>query len=84
MKMYDIYLNGQRIKTVTGTDKQRPNDLLKKHYPKLHSCLKITEIRKKEVHPMFERLLTPATPDWWNDLYTDAAGNCFSDADSGL
>ena len=24
------------------------------------------------------------TPDWWNDLYTDAAGNCFSDADPGL
>ena len=21
------------------------------------------------------------TPDWWNDLYTDGAGNCFSDAD---
>lgn len=25
-----------------------------------------------------------ATPDWWNDLYTDGAGNCFSDADPGL
>ena len=24
------------------------------------------------------------TPDWWNDLYTDACGNCYSDADSGL
>lgn len=24
------------------------------------------------------------TPDWWNDLYTDGAGNCFSDADGGL
>jgi hypothetical protein len=75
MKTYDIYLNGQRIKTVTGTDNQRPNDLLKKHYPKLHSCCEI-----KQVHQTTQ----PATPDWWNDLYTDAAGNCFSDADSGL
>jgi hypothetical protein len=24
------------------------------------------------------------TPDWWNDLYTDASGQCFSDADPGL
>jgi len=24
------------------------------------------------------------TPDWWNDLYTDGFGNCFSDADPGL
>lgn len=25
-----------------------------------------------------------AMPDWAEDLYTDGAGNCFSDADSGL
>jgi hypothetical protein len=24
------------------------------------------------------------TPDWWNNLYTDANGQCFSDADPGL
>lgn len=24
------------------------------------------------------------TPDWWNDLYVDVNGNCFSDADNGL
>lgn len=23
-------------------------------------------------------------PEWYEDLYTDASGNCFSDADSGL
>ena len=23
-------------------------------------------------------------PEWWCDLYVDAAGNCFSDADPGL
>ena len=27
---------------------------------------------------------TVFTPDWWYDLYTDANGNCFSDADPGL
>lgn len=26
----------------------------------------------------------PMTPDWWNDLYTDGTGSCFSDADPGL
>jgi hypothetical protein len=25
-----------------------------------------------------------STPEWWNDLYTDGSGNCFSDADPGL
>ena len=24
------------------------------------------------------------TPNYWDDLYTDASGNCYSDADSGL
>jgi hypothetical protein len=24
------------------------------------------------------------TPEWWNDLYTDATGQCFTDADPGL
>jgi hypothetical protein len=23
-------------------------------------------------------------PEWWSDLYTDASGACYSDADSGL
>ena len=73
MKKYDIYLNNELVKTVTATDKDRPNDLLKKLYPKTYSCLKI----RPHLTPM-------PTPEWWNDLYTDAAGNCFSDADPGL
>jgi hypothetical protein len=24
------------------------------------------------------------THEWWNDLYTDANGQCYSDADPGL
>lgn len=28
--------------------------------------------------------IAPRPPEWWKDLYTDASGNCFSDADSGL
>lgn len=23
-------------------------------------------------------------PQWWQDLYTDGAGHCFTDADEGL
>lgn len=55
--------------------------------PELPCCLWCYEEKqqqKKEVHPLFQTLLKPATPDWWNDLYTDACGQCFSNADPGL
>lgn len=47
-------------------------------------CYGEKQQQKKEVHPLFQTLLKPATPDWWNDLYTDVTGQCFSDADPGL
>lgn len=50
-------------------------------FPNDHKAIK----KEKEAHPIkaFEQNMN-TTPDWWNDLYTDGAGNCFSDADGGL
>jgi len=30
------------------------------------------------------KLVGIKTPEWWNDLYTDCTGQCYSDADNGL
>ena len=40
------------------------------------------EIARENEKPAYEKPIKP--PEWWCDLYVDAAGNCFSDADPGL
>jgi hypothetical protein len=49
-----------------------------------YSCL--SDDHKERCTPVYvEEFDKPMkTPEWWNDLYTDASGNCFSDADQGL
>jgi hypothetical protein len=42
------------------------------------------ENEKESLREKEECATQPMTPDWWNDLYTDGCGNCYSDADSGL
>ncbi len=42
------------------------------------------EIADNTINEQEEETQGPMTPDWWNDLYTDAFGNNYSDADPGL
>ena len=57
------------------------NDLfeLRKSY---NNWPEITECEGYEHNP--NEVIQYKTPDWWGDLYTDATGQCFSDADNGL
>jgi hypothetical protein len=50
-----------------------PPDLLKSDCERLH--------KQNSPKPEFAPV---KPPEWWSDLYTDAGGNCWSDADSGL
>ncbi|HNR21363.1 MAG TPA: hypothetical protein PKL45_15375 [Bacteroidia bacterium] len=49
-----------------------------------NAVLPLVSTRLSENKNKTEYVKPIKTPDWWNDLYTDACGNCYSDADSGL
>ena len=50
--------------------------------------IKYSDLRELEMlanaSKQIEILPPLKTQDWWNDLYTDVGGTCFSDADSEL